>query len=46
MLDIARDVEQSMTDNTRLVGQLSEASNALRHQGDSLRRSVNHFVLR
>lgn len=46
VLDIARDVEQSMVENTRLVGQLSEASNALRHQGDSLRRSVNHFVLR
>lgn len=46
VLDIARDVEQSMLGNTRLVAQLSQASNALRHQGDSLRRSVNHFVLR
>lgn len=44
VLGITRDVEQSADGNARLVAQLSDASAALRTQGDSLKRSVQHFV--
>jgi methyl-accepting chemotaxis protein len=44
VLGIARNVEESAEGNARLVGQLSSASIALRSQGDSLKRSVRHFV--
>ena len=44
VLGITRDVEQSADGNARLVAQLSDASAALRSQGDSLKRSVQHFV--
>ncbi len=46
VLQIVRDVEQSVGGNVQLVSQLADASNALRGQGDSLKRSVHHFVLR
>lgn len=45
VLGITRNVEQSADGNARLVAQLSDASAALRSQGDSLKRSVQHFVL-
>lgn len=44
VLGIAREVEQSAAGNAKLVEQLSGASTALRTQGDSLKRSVRHFV--
>lgn len=44
VLGIARNVEESAEGNARLVDQLSSASTALRSQGDSLKRSVRHFV--
>lgn len=44
VLGITRDVEQSAEGNARLVDQLSSASGALKSQGDSLKRSVRHFV--
>lgn len=44
VLGIAREVETSAEGNARLVEQLSRASIALRSQGDSLKRSVRHFV--
>lgn len=44
VLGIARTVEESAEGNARLVEQLSSASTALRSQGDSLKRSVRHFV--
>ncbi|MES2091866.1 MAG: methyl-accepting chemotaxis protein [Pseudomonadota bacterium] len=44
VLGIARNVEESAEGNARLVGQLSGASSALKSQGDSLKRSVRHFV--
>jgi len=44
VLGITRDVEQSADGNAKLVAQLSDASAALRSQGDSLKRSVQHFV--
>ena len=44
VLGIARQVEESAGGNARLVEQLSVASEDLREQGDSLKRSVHHFV--
>jgi len=44
VLGITREVEQVAGDNARLVEQLSDASAELRTQGDSLKRSVQHFV--
>lgn len=44
VLTITRDVEDSAAGNARLVDQLSHASSALKSQGDSLKRSVRHFV--
>lgn len=44
VLGIARHVETSAEGNARLVDQLSNASAALRSQGDSLKHSVRHFV--
>lgn len=44
VLGIARNVEESAEGNARLVGQLANASTALKSQGDSLKRSVRHFV--
>lgn len=44
VLGITRDVETSADGNARLVDQLSSASGALKSQGDSLKRSVRHFV--
>lgn len=44
VLRIAHQVEESASGNARLVDQLSDASSALREQGDSLKRSVQHFV--
>ena len=44
VLRIAHEVEESASGNARLVDQLSDASSALREQGDSLKRSVQHFV--
>ncbi len=44
VLGIARHVETSAEGNARLVDQLSNASTALRAQGDSLKHSVRHFV--
>jgi len=44
VLDITREVAASADGNARLVAQLSEASAALRTQGDTLKRSVQHFV--
>jgi methyl-accepting chemotaxis protein len=44
VLGIARNVEESAEGNARLVDQLSSASTSLRSQGDSLKRSVRHFV--
>ncbi|NRT55605.1 methyl-accepting chemotaxis protein [Sphaerotilus uruguayifluvii] len=46
VLDIVREVDGSVQANVALVGQLSEASGGLRHQGDALKRSVSHFVVR
>jgi methyl-accepting chemotaxis protein len=45
VIGIARDVEGAAGGNARLVRQLSEASAELRDQGDSLKRSVQYFVL-
>lgn len=45
VLHITRDVENTVGGNARLVAQLSDASGALRGQGDALKRSVHHFVL-
>ncbi|EHR69735.1 methyl-accepting chemotaxis protein [Burkholderiales bacterium JOSHI_001] len=45
VLGITRQVEESVGGNARLVDQLSQASGALRTQGDNLKRSVQHFVL-
>ncbi|NDY91462.1 methyl-accepting chemotaxis protein [Ideonella livida] len=45
VLTIARDVETAVDKNTRLIDQLAQASQALRDQGDALRRSVRHFAL-
>ena len=45
VLQIARGVEQSVAGNVQLIEQLSDAAGSLRDQGDSLRRSVRHFVL-
>ena len=45
VLRITRDVENTVGGNARLVAQLSDASGALRGQGDALKRSVHHFVL-
>jgi len=44
VLDITRQVEESAGGNAQLVDQLSQASAALRNQGDTLKRSVQHFV--
>ena len=41
---ISRDVEEAAQGNARLVEQLSDASAGLRDQGDTLKRSVQHFV--
>ena len=41
---ISRDVEEAAQGNARLVDQLSDASAGLRDQGDTLKRSVQHFV--
>lgn len=44
VLGITRNVEESANGNALVVGQLSEASAALREQGDKLKRSVQPFV--
>ena len=44
VLDIARDVDDAADGNARLVQQLSVASGELRDQGDTLKRSIQHFV--
>ena len=44
VLDIARDVDDAADGNARLVQQLSVASAELRDQGDTLKRSIQHFV--
>jgi len=46
VLSIARNLEASANGNAQVVDQLSDASSALRAQGDSLKRSVQHFVFR
>ena len=46
VLDIVHQVDASVQGNVVLVAQLSEASGGLRHQGDALKRSVGHFVVR
>ncbi|MDQ5896673.1 MAG: hypothetical protein QG612_759 [Pseudomonadota bacterium] len=46
VLDIVHEVDASVQGNVALVAQLSEASGGLRHQGDALKRSVGHFVVR
>lgn len=46
VLDIVHQVDASVQGNVALVAQLSEASGGLRHQGDALKRSVGHFVVR
>lgn len=43
VLDIARNVDETVGHNARLVKQLSDASAQLRDEGDSLKRSVQHF---
>ncbi len=43
---ITKQVEESISGNARLVEQLSDASLALREQGESLRQSVHHFLAR
>lgn len=45
VLLIARNVEGTVGGNARLVAQLSDASAELRDQGDSLKRSMQHFVI-
>lgn len=44
VLDITRQVEVAAGGNAKLVDQLSLASASLRSQGDTLKRSVQHFV--
>jgi methyl-accepting chemotaxis protein len=46
VVSITREVEESVGGNTQLVEQLSNASSALRDQGEMLRRSVQHFLVR
>jgi len=46
VLGIARDLEASASGNTQVVDQLTDAAAALRLQGESLKRSVQHFVFR
>jgi methyl-accepting chemotaxis protein len=46
VVHITKQVEESISGNARLVEQLSDASLALREQGESLRRSVHHFLAR
>lgn len=45
VLAITREVEESVSGSARAVDQLQRASAALREQGDSLKLSVQHFVL-
>ncbi len=45
VLLIAREVEGTVGGTARLVAQLSDASVELRDQGDSLKRSIQHFVI-
>lgn len=45
VLDIARNVENSVAGNVQLIDELSGAAGALRDQGDALRQSVRQFVL-
>jgi methyl-accepting chemotaxis protein len=45
VLGIARNVESSVSGNVQLIDQLSDAAVALRDQGESLRRSIENFVL-
>jgi methyl-accepting chemotaxis protein len=45
VMGITRQVEASIGGNAQLVDQLSNASAALRSQGETLRRSVQQFVL-
>ena len=45
VLTIAREVDDTVENNARLVSQLSDAAAELRDEGDSLKRSVQHFEL-
>jgi methyl-accepting chemotaxis protein len=45
VLGITRTVEESVSGSSRVVDQLQRASSSLRDQGDSLKLSVQHFVL-
>jgi methyl-accepting chemotaxis protein len=45
VMSLTRQVEASIGGNAQLVDQLSNASAALRSQGETLRRSVQRFVL-
>ena len=45
VMGLTRQVEASIGGNAQLVDQLSNASAALRSQGEALRRSVQMFVL-
>lgn len=45
VLGITCQVEESISGNARAVDQLTNASEALREQGENLKRSVHHFVL-
>lgn len=45
VLGITRTVEEAISGNSRTVDQLQRASSALREQGDSLKLSVQHFIL-
>jgi methyl-accepting chemotaxis protein len=43
VMTIARNVQESMSGNVRVVEQLASASASLRTQGDHLKRSLQHF---
>ena len=44
VLTLARELDDAAGGNLRIVQQLTEASAELRDQGDSLKRSIQHFV--
>lgn len=44
VLALARELDDAAGGNLRIVQQLTEASAELRDQGDSLKRSIQHFV--
>lgn len=44
VLGLARELDDAAGGNLRIVQQLTEASAELRDQGDSLKRSIQHFI--